>query len=136
MLAMCQKLLDNAKQFATDAFKTLLKCSTQKSADATGDLSCNKIANKITKFPTKLRLNKSGTVIKDIYLQKKGNKLLMNYDTKQYNNGMSKNQKSFKKFTTNSRMLQIRIIKKYLKKYIYLIKKPKNIDNLGIDIIV
>ena len=49
---------------------------------------------------------------------------------------MSKNQKSFKKFTTNSRMLQIRIIKKYLKKYIYLIKKPKNIDNIGIDIIV
>ena len=82
MLAMCQKLLDNAKQFATDAFKTLSKCSTQKSADATGDLSYNKIANKITKFPTKLRLNKSRTVIKDIYLQKKGNKLLMNYDTK------------------------------------------------------
>ena len=37
------KLLDNAKQSATDAFKTA------KTAEATGDLIGNKIANKITK---------------------------------------------------------------------------------------
>ena len=55
MLAMCQKLLDHAKQSATDAFKALSKSLTQKTAEAIGDLICNKIANKFTKLPRNLR---------------------------------------------------------------------------------
>ena len=43
------KLLDNAKQSATDAFKTATKRVIQKTAEANGDLIGNKIANKFTK---------------------------------------------------------------------------------------
>ena len=49
MLAMRQKLLDHAKQSATDALKTSSKRVIQKTAEATGDLIGNKIANIITK---------------------------------------------------------------------------------------
>ena len=44
-----QKLLDHAKQSATDAFKTASKRAIQKIAKATGDLIKNEIANKISK---------------------------------------------------------------------------------------
>ena len=44
-----QKLLDQAKQSATDAIKTSSKRVIQKTAGATGDLIENKIANRITK---------------------------------------------------------------------------------------
>ena len=47
MLAMRQKLLDHAKQSATDAFKTASKKAIQKIAEAIGYLTGNKIANKI-----------------------------------------------------------------------------------------
>ena len=43
-----QKLLDSAKKSATDAIKTTSKRAIQKTAEATGDLIYNKIANKIT----------------------------------------------------------------------------------------
>ena len=43
-----QKLLDHAKQSATDAFKTTSKRVIQKTAEASDDLIGNKIANKIT----------------------------------------------------------------------------------------
>ena len=49
MLAMRHKLLDHAKKSATDAFKTSLKRVIQKTAEATGDLMGNKIANRTTK---------------------------------------------------------------------------------------
>ena len=46
-----QKLFDHAKQSTTDAFKTVSKRAIQKqTAEATGDLIGNKIANRITKF--------------------------------------------------------------------------------------
>ena len=45
-----QKLLDHAKQSATDAFKTSSKRLIQKPEYATGDLIGNKIANKISKI--------------------------------------------------------------------------------------
>ena len=52
-----QKLLDHAKQSATDALKTTSKRVIQKPAEATGDLIGNKIAYQITraskKFTTK-----------------------------------------------------------------------------------
>ena len=44
MLGMHQKFLHHAKQSATDAFKTASK-RIQKTAEATGDLIGNKIAN-------------------------------------------------------------------------------------------
>ena len=44
-----KKLLDHAKQSAADAFKTASKGAIQETAEATGDLIGNEIANKITK---------------------------------------------------------------------------------------
>ena len=43
-----QKLLDSAKKSTTDAIKTASKRAIQKTAEATGDLISNKIADKIT----------------------------------------------------------------------------------------
>ena len=45
MLAMRQKLLDDAEQSATDAFKTVLNRAILKAAEATSDLIGNKISN-------------------------------------------------------------------------------------------
>ena len=44
-----QKLIDHAKQSATDAFKTSSKWAIQKTADATWDLIGNNIADKFSK---------------------------------------------------------------------------------------
>ena len=46
-----QKLFDTAKKFATDAIKTASNRAIQKTAEATGDLTGNKIADKITSVP-------------------------------------------------------------------------------------
>ena len=43
-----QKLLDHAKQYATDAFKTASKRVIQKTAETIGDLIGQKVADKIT----------------------------------------------------------------------------------------
>ena len=48
-----QKLLDSAKKSTTDAIKTASKRAIQKTAKATGDLTGNKIADKITSFSKK-----------------------------------------------------------------------------------
>ena len=87
-----QKLLNHAKKFAADALKTSSKRVIQKTAEATGDLIGNKIAdavatvelrrfqkihNKIIQRQLQMRMiNKY--LRKDIYLQKKYRKLLMN----------------------------------------------------------
>ena len=42
-----QKLLDNAKKSTTDAINTASKRAIQKTAEATGDLIGNKIADKM-----------------------------------------------------------------------------------------
>ena len=85
-----QKHLDSAKKSTTDAIKTASKRAIQKTAEATGDLIGNKIADKITsvsnKKSTKELHNNDETEEdveitthkKDIYLQKKNSKLLMN----------------------------------------------------------
>ena len=81
-----QKLLDSAKKSTTDAIKTASKRAIQKTADATADFIGNKIADKITsvsKKPSNDKQNNNKDVEitaqkKDIYLQKKGSKLLMN----------------------------------------------------------
>ena len=43
-----QKLLDSAKKFTTGVIKTASKSAIKKTAEATGDLIGNKIADKIT----------------------------------------------------------------------------------------
>ena len=48
-----QKLLDSAKKSTTDAIKTASKRAIQKTAEATGDLISNKIADKITSVSKK-----------------------------------------------------------------------------------
>ena len=89
-----QKLLDSTKKSTTDAIKAASKRAIQKTAEATGDLIGNKIADKITsvskrfsvehsmKFHWKNDDDNSEIEVpkKNIHLQKKGNKLLMNYD--------------------------------------------------------
>ena len=48
-----QKLVDSAKKSATDALKIASKRAIQKTAEATGDLVRNKIAEKITSISKK-----------------------------------------------------------------------------------
>ena len=83
-----QKLLDSAKKSTADAIKTASKRAIQKTAEATGDLIGNKIADKITSISKKSSNNNDNnnnddgvelrTNKKDIYLQEKDSKLLMN----------------------------------------------------------
>ena len=53
----CQKLLDSAKKSTTDAIKTASKRAIQKTAEATGDLINNKIADEITSASKKSNNN-------------------------------------------------------------------------------
>ena len=57
--------------------KTAPKRAIQKTAEGTGDLIGNKIADKITSALQKLKLTMKYHK-KDIHLHKKGNELLMN----------------------------------------------------------
>ena len=83
-----QKLLYSAKKSTTDALKTASKRVIQKTAEATGNLSVNKIADKITKKSSKelhskeLHLKEANNEVpKKRYISpKKDSKLLMNYD--------------------------------------------------------
>ena len=80
-----QKLVDTAKKSATDAIKAVSKRPIQKTAEATGDLVGNKIADKL-QVHQKNRIMKKYSQIKlimkcqkkDIFLQKKDKTLLMN----------------------------------------------------------
>ena len=62
MLAMRQKLFDYAEKSATDLTETSSKRVIQKTAEPTGDLIANKIANKITKLSKISQQNNSETV--------------------------------------------------------------------------
>ena len=85
-----QKLLSSAKKFITDAIKTALKRAIQKTAEPTGDLIGNKIADKSVSGVSKKNLLKNYQMMKQkkilkelllrksTYIQKKGNKILMN----------------------------------------------------------
>ena len=57
-----QKLVDTAKKSATDALKIASKRAIQKTAEATGDLVSNKIADKITGISTELQSKKTQQV--------------------------------------------------------------------------
>ena len=52
-----QKRLDSAKKFKTDAIKTASKRAIPKTAEATGDLIGNKVADKITSASKKSNNN-------------------------------------------------------------------------------
>ena len=89
MLAIRQKLIDHTKQSATDALKTSSKRVIQKTAEATGILIGNKIANKtmeVSKIYNRIihrQLQMSMIkkyLKKNMYLQKKDKKLMMNRD--------------------------------------------------------
>ena len=54
-----QKLLGITKKLATNALTTASKRALQKTADATGDLVRNKIADKITSAPLQKTSSKS-----------------------------------------------------------------------------
>ena len=81
-----KKVLDSAKKFTTNAIKTASKRAIQKTTEATG--VGNKIADKVESVSKKSsselhsRNDDANSEIevpkKDIYLQKKGKKLLMN----------------------------------------------------------
>ena len=58
-------LLDYVKQSAADAFKTASKGAIQKTPEATGDLTDNKIADKITKGSKNSQQSNSETVTKE-----------------------------------------------------------------------
>ena len=62
-----QKFIDTAKKSTTDAIETASKRAIQKTAEATGDLIDNKIADKITniskKSSRKLQNNKANDEI-------------------------------------------------------------------------
>ena len=57
-----QKLLDHAKQSATDTLKTTSERVTQKTVEATGNKIGNKIADKIIKVSKNSQQNNSETV--------------------------------------------------------------------------
>ena len=82
-----QKILDHAKQSATDPIKTSSKRVIQKSAEVTGHLIDNKIVNRAIKFQEihkKIIQRKLKTSMieeylkKDMYPQMKDKKFLMN----------------------------------------------------------
>ena len=77
-----QKLLDSAKKSTMDAIKTASKRAIKKTAEATGDLIGNKIADHITTFskmsPKDLQNDEMEAPKTDTYLQNKDTKLLMN----------------------------------------------------------
>ena len=61
-----QKLVDTAKKSATDVIKTASKISIQKTAEATGYLVGNKIADKITTASKKSHNEESNEVNDEI----------------------------------------------------------------------
>ena len=82
---MVKNLLTQLKKSPADAIKTASKRAIQKTAEATGYLVGTKIANKSTCASKKSRneeiqSNEVNDEIpkRDVFLQKKGNKLLMN----------------------------------------------------------
>ena len=70
-----QKLLDSAKIYTTDAIKTTSKRVIQKTAETTGDLIGNKIADKITSVSKKsdanIELKEGVATLKDVNVPKK-----------------------------------------------------------------
>ena len=80
-----QKLVDTAKKSATDTIKTASKTAIQKTAEATGDLIGIKLLIRLQVYQknhTMKKYSQMKLIMKyqkrDIFIQKKRNKLLMN----------------------------------------------------------
>ena len=72
-----KKLMDTATKTEIDEAKTVSKRVVQKTAEATGDLVGNEIADKITSLGKTKSKQKKVKDKKSTYRQKKDNKLLM-----------------------------------------------------------
>ena len=80
-----KRLLDNTKKSTIDAIKMASKRAIQKTEEATGDLICNKITDKITSVSKKSSNNNNNNGDVELTTHKKryispenGSKLLMN----------------------------------------------------------
>ena len=73
-----QKHLDSAKKSTTDAIKTASKRAIQKTAEASGDLISNKIADKITSVSNKSSNNNNNDVELTTHRKRYISPLLMN----------------------------------------------------------
>ena len=62
MVKYSQKRLNYARKSATDAFETASKRAIQKTAEATGDLVGNKIADRITEISKNSEQNNLETI--------------------------------------------------------------------------
>ena len=76
-----KKLVDTATKTGIDAAKKASKRIVQKTAEATGDLIWNEIADKITSLGKTKSKEKKMKEKKFTYHQKKDSKLLMNWDS-------------------------------------------------------
>ena len=74
-----QKIFNSAKRSTTDAIKTAWNKAIQKTAEVTGDLIGNKIADKITSVPKKTNNNNNNSVL---FKLKRNNRPTGNKDTK------------------------------------------------------
>ena len=63
-----QKLLDHTKQSATDTLETVPKRAIQKTTEASGDLICNKIVDRIKKVSKISPQKNSETVTNKYYI--------------------------------------------------------------------
>ena len=77
-----QKRIDSAKKPTTDGMKTASKRTIQKTAEASGDLIDNKVADMLTSISKSLKKFQNQMIKKYIYIyiykQKKDKKLSMN----------------------------------------------------------
>ena len=87
MVNKAKNSLNHAKQSATDLLKTTSKRVIQKTAEATGDLIGNKIANRITKVSRSSLQNDSETItnendkeiLKERYISPKERKKIIDH---------------------------------------------------------
>ena len=90
-----KKLMDTATKTGIDTAKTASKRVVQKTAEATGDLIENKIADKITSIgkPKKTKQKKPKKVEEEIYIPPENRQQIDDLRLFQYKNGISKNCK-------------------------------------------
>ena len=86
MLATRQKLVDRAKELATDALKTTSKREIQKTAQENGDLMGNRNADRIIKVSKTSKQNNSETVTNEHNkeIPKKGYRYISRRKTRNY----------------------------------------------------
>ena len=90
-----QKLIDHAKQSVENALKTTFQGVVQKTAEATGDLIGNKIADRIKKSSQNVTNEHDKEIDKERYISSE-EKQKINDDISWYNNIILEYQKNFK----------------------------------------